>query len=118
MDNVTTTRNGQSYTTMGLVGWYVSHPIRNGDRLEIARIDAIKDGLRYPTKEEADRLQINPYHSAPEYTGKPVTCWLQLTAEEIVELGLMITGTNPTGRRESSPAEVQAVVDRLCNEGH
>jgi len=120
--NKTITRNGITYTVLpdggwlpGQESWYISHPIRNGSRLEIARVGAM-DGRKYPTEEEMRALNVSRYASSQDYMGKPVTMMIGLAAEEIAEYGFTPTGKNPTGRRVSTPAEAQAAVDRLCNE--
>lgn len=76
------------------------------------------DGRRYPTREEAEALNVSRYASSVEYTGGLVTMLIGLTSEEIAEYGLQPTGANPTGRKVSSPADAQHAVDRLCNEGY
>lgn len=101
----------------GEESWYLSNPIQNGDRLELARV-LVWDGCRYPTHNEMVREGItNRYVSSKDFTGERVLLMVGLTAEEIKQGGFAPTGTSPEFRRMVTPAEAQAAVDHLCNEG-
>ena len=106
--------------------WWVSNPMQTDRGIVVARIDATDTTVRYPSDEQ-QAAGAPRYVATPEGQGKHPRYLLDLTDEDLLthpELNPgrlvwprphVVDGPRPV-TRIVTPAEAQAVVDRLCNE--
>ncbi len=111
--------------------WWLSHAVATPRGIVVARADALSTIDRMPTPADIDSgVALNQYDSSPECHGEPVRLMVDLTEQDLAEMGLVpgslewpevVDGSRPKTNKTDAPvtqAHAQHAIDLLVSEGH